>query len=331
MQANKIKTLLIYRFLERYSDENNPLSTTDLLRMLAENGINSERKSIYADIKALNEIGFDIMKTSYPRQGFFMASRTFEIPEVMLLIDAVTSAGFITPKKTVALVEKLRTLVSSNQSRSMVGQVYVDSGTAKCDNEEIYIVIDQLHEAITQKKKVKFIYRRRSIDVKNKKKNTEKTFVVSPYALVWKNDHYYLVCNNEKYNNLMNLRIDRIKKISLLDAPVHPVSQVSEYENEINIQDYSAKMFNMFSGTNAEITLRCKLKLQEEMLDRFGKSIPLTAADSSHFDTTVNAAVSDGLVSWIMQYGKDIQVLNPPELIDMIKIKAQSILDVYAE
>lgn len=41
-----------------------------------------------------------------------MASRKFEIPEVRLLIDAVTSAGFITPKKTQGLVEKLESLVS---------------------------------------------------------------------------------------------------------------------------------------------------------------------------------------------------------------------------
>lgn len=315
--------------LERYSDEDNPLSTTDLMSLLAEKGITCERKSIYADIKALREIGFDIMKSTYPKHGFFMASRKFELPEVMLLIDAVTSAGFITPKKTVALVEKLKTLVSSNQAASMISQVYMDTHTSKCDNEEVYIVIDQLHEAIVEKRKVKFIYRRRSIDVKNKKKNTEKTFVVSPYALIWKDDHYYLVCNNEKYDNLMNLRIDRIKKISLLDTGIRPVSEVSEYKDEINIQDYSSKMFNMFSGKNAEITLRCKLKLQEEMLDRFGKSIPLTAADSTHFDTTVDAAISDGLVSWIMQYGKEIEVLNPPELIDMIKVKSNDILTTY--
>jgi len=315
--------------LERYSDENNPLSTTDLVTLLAEKGVNSERKSIYADIKALKEIGFDIMKSTYPKRGFFMANRKFQLPEVMLLIDAVTSAGFITPKKTLELVEKLKTLVSTNQADSMIGQVYVDTPISKCDNEEVYIVINQLHEAIMQKRKVKFIYRRRSIDVKNKKKNTEKTFVVSPYALVWKDDHYYLVCNNEKYDNLMNLRIDRIKKISLMNSNIRPVSEVSEYENEIDIQDYSSKMFNMFSGTNAEITLRCKLKLQEEMLDRFGKSIPLTAADSAHFDTTVNAAISDGLVSWIMQYGKDIEVIHPPELVDMIKVKANDILSTY--
>lgn len=208
MQYSKLKTLLIYNILEKYSDEEHPLSTTDLISMLEEKGVKCERKSIYADIAALNDIGCDIITVTSPKRGFFMASRTFEIPEVMLLIDAVSSAGFITPKKTASLIEKLETLVSVEQAKTMKSQVYVDTSCAKCDNEEIYIIIDRLNNAIADEKKVKFVYRRRSVDVQNRKKHTEKTFTVSPYALIWKDDHYYLVCNNQKYDNLMNLRID---------------------------------------------------------------------------------------------------------------------------
>ena len=218
MQNSKLKTLFIYNFLDKFSDDEHPLYTTDLISMLADKGIKCERKSIYADIAALNEIGCDIVTVTSPKRGFFMATRTFEIPEVMLLIDAVSSAGFITPKKTESLIEKLETLVSVEQAKTMKSQVYVDTNCAKCDNEEIYIIIDRLNSAITENKKVKFIYRRRSVDVQNRKKHTEKTFTVSPYALIWRDDHYYLVCNNQKYDNLMNLRIDRMKKLEILDA-----------------------------------------------------------------------------------------------------------------
>ncbi len=329
MQNNRLRILIIYQLLEKYSDEENPLSTTELVEMLEERGIKCERKSIYADIEALNEFGCDIMSMKTPKRGFFIASRKFETPEVMLLIDAVKSAGFITPKKTNSLVEKLKTLISDGQADAMESQVYVDTQSSKCDNEEIYIIIDRLHNAIMQKKKVKFIYRRRSIDMMNLKKHTEKTFIVSPYALIWKNDHYYLICNYPKYDNLMNLRIDRMKRLELLEKPARPLREVSSYIDEFDTQDYSSKMFNMFSGDECEVTLKCKLHLQEEMLDRFGSSIPLTAVDINHFETMVSATLSDGLVSWIMQYGPDIEVIAPQELIDMIKTKSNSILKVY--
>ena len=258
-----------------------------------------------------------------------MATRTFEIPEVMLLIDAVSSAGFITPKKTQSLIDKLETLVSVEQAKTMESQVYVDTNSAKCDNEEIYIIIDHLNSAITQSKKVKFVYKRRSIDVQNKKKHTEKTFTVSPYALIWKDDHYYLVCNNEKYDNLMNLRIDRMKKLEILDSPSRHFSEVSPYKDKFDEQDYVSKRFNMFSGEECKVTLKCDLKLQEEMLDRFGKNIPLTALEGNHFETTVNATVSDGFVSWLMQYGDGVEVTSPQKLAKMVRDKAKSIYNIY--
>ena len=328
MASSKIKTLLIFKYLTEYSDENNPLSTTELIKLLEQDGITCERKSIYADIKTLNMVGFDILTAMSPKRGFFLASRTFELAQVRLLIDAVTSAGFITPNKTRDLVTKLEGLVSKNEANELVSQVYVDSN-AKCDNEEIYYVIDALHDAIIEHRKVKFKYKRRNIDKENKKSYTEKVFKVSPYALIWKDDHYYLVCNNEKYDNLMNLRLDRMRKIEKLYERTRSISEVSEYSDFIDVADYTSKMFNMFSGTTGEVELECHLDIREEIMDRFGSKIPLVAVDSNHFKTTINAAVSDGLVSWIMNFGNKIKVLSPQSLADAVKERAQCIIECY--
>lgn len=329
MQPAKLKTLYILEFLKRYSDEEYPLSSRRLLELLEEKGIHAERKSIYSDIEALREIGYDIVSVRTPKKGFFMASRTFEVPEVRLLIDAVMSAGFITPGKTQALIEKLEGLVSENQAKQMVSQVYCETA-AKCENESIYIIIDCLDRAIHEKKKVRFTYRRRNIDRLNKKSYSEKVMRVSPYALLWKGDHYYLVCNNEKYDNLMNLRIDRIKCPTILYESARPVAEVSDYKTSFDRADYAAKMFNMFSGKTRTITLKCTMDMREEIMDRFGKSVPLTALDVNHFETRFDAAVSDGLVSWVMQFGDQVQVTSPSEVREMIQKKAESICKIYA-
>ena len=328
MASSKTKTLLIYKYLVDYSDENNPLSTTDLIDYLMKDGMFCERKSIYADIAVLKSVGFDIVRTYSPKKGFFLASRKFELPEVRLLIDAVTSAGFITPNKTKRLVEKLETLVSKNQAEELVSQVYIDSET-KCDNEEIYYVIDALNDAIISKKQVTFKYKRRNFDKENKKSYTEKTFTVSPYALIWEDDHYYLVCNNAKYDNFMNLRLDRMKKVEKLDDDARCVEEISEYKGSFDVADYASKMFNMFSGVNSKVELLCDLELREEIMDRFGAKIPLTAVDTDHFKTTIDAAVSDGLVSWIMTFGDKIKVIEPESLAKSVKEKAKSIAALY--
>lgn len=328
MASTKLKTLYIFKFLSDYTDESNPLSTTELIDMLEQVGIKTERKSIYSDIKILNEIGIDIVSTRSPKKGFFMARRQFQLSEVRLLIDAVSSAGFITPKKTEELAEKLESLVSKNQARELASQVYIDSNT-KCTNEEIYYVIDTLHEAIIHSNKVSFLYNKRDIDIENKKSYTEKKFVVSPYALLWKEDHYYLVCNNEKYDNVINLRLDRMKHLEELDEPCRAMNEVTEYEDVFDVSDYSSKMFNMFSGSNSKVKILCDLDMREQIMDRFGSKVPLTAVDSKHFETTVEAAVSDGLVSWLMTFGNKIKVLQPESLAQQIKEKALSIARVY--
>lgn len=330
MASTKRKTLLIYKYLSEYSDENHILSSTQLIEMLKKDGIKCERKSVYDDIKMLNEIGFDILTSKTTPKGFFMASRDFELAEVRLLIDAVSSAGFITPDKTRELVQKLESLVSKNQAKELVSQVYVDSAV-KCDNEEIYYTIDALHEAIVNKTKVKFTYKRRNIDREHMKSYTEKKFTVSPYALIWKEDHYYLVCNNEKYDNLMNLRLDRIRKVFPLEIPLRDISEVCEYQDEFDVADYTAKMFNMFSGESMDVTLVCDIELREEIMDRFGAKIPLKAVDSNRFETTIEAAVSDGLVSWIMNFGDKIKVKSPNTLAQSIKTKSEEILKLYSE
>ena len=328
MASSKVKTLLIYKLLMEYSDEENPLSSTELIQLLAKEGIHCERKSIYADIQTLNDVGFEIISTKSPKKGFFMASRRFELPQVRLLIDAVSSAGFITENKTKDLVEKLESLVSVNQANDLVSQVYID-GNRKCDNEEIYYVIDSLHEAILDNKKVRFTYKRRNIDIENRKSYTEKMFIVSPYALIWKDDHYYLVCNNDKYDNLMNLRLDRMRRITTLDQPARPFSDVSEYKDVFDVADYTSKMFSMYSGDTVDVTLHCNLELREEIMDRFGSKIPLKAVDSSHFETTISAAVSDGFVSWVMSFGDKIRVVSPTSLADTVKEKAMAIASLY--
>ena len=296
--------------------------------MLKKDGIECERKSIYADVKALNEIGCEVVSTVTPKRGFYLASREYEPPEVRLLVDAVKSAAFITPEKTRSLISKLRGLLSVNQAAALSPQVYLE-GANKCDNEEIYYIIDMLDEAISAKQQVRFKYRTRKIDKENKKSYTTKVFVVSPYALIWKDDRYYLVCNKDSHDNLMNLRLDRIRNITPLDTPARPVCECSEYKEEFDPADYSSKMFNMFSGRVDTVTLRCHLDLREQILDRFGTSVPLMAVDIWHFETNVEAAVSDGFVSWIMQFGDRIKVMQPQYLADMVREKARKIAEIY--
>ncbi len=327
-QNSKLKLLYLKEIFMKYSDEEHILNSMDIADYLLQYGIECERKSIYKDIDILIEYGLDIIKTTKPKNGYFLASRDFEVAELRLINDAIQSAGFISRKKTLSLLKKTDSLLSVFQADRLKDQVFIDRRN-KCTNEEIFYNIDALDYAIKNEKKVKLNYCRRKLDEKYTAANETREFRLSPYALIWSDDHYYLIANNEKYDNLMNLRIDRIKKVEVLDSNRRHMSEVSEYKNVFDTADYVSKTFNMFTGKPEMTQLKCKTEILEEMLDRFGEKISIKKGEEGWFYVYDELFINDGLASWIMQFGNKIEVIYPTELKNMIQNKAETILRMY--
>lgn len=326
----KMKLLYIKNFLERYSDEDHPVSVDEISDMLESKGITCERKSIYSDVKTLKESGVDIISVRQPKAGYCICSRDFELPELRLLIDAVQAANFITPKKTKELIKKIGTLCSTSQATMLERQVYIEK-RHKCFNEEIYYNIDIISRAIQSGRRINFTYSKRCLDRETNTITTEeKAFCVSPYAMIWSNDHYYLIGNNQKYDNLMHTRIDRMKKVEIAEERARKFSEVSPYKNYFDSADYSGKIFNMFSGDTQTFEASCHSSILEEIVDRFGSDTMMkVGADEERFFMSTKCVISDGLVSWIMQFGDKIEVLEPKSLRDKVKKRAEEIAELY--
>lgn len=327
----KLKLLFIKQYLEKYSDEEHLIKAEELIEMLKEAGISCERKSIYADVAALKDFGVDI---STDKRGYRILNREFELPELRLLMDAVQAANFISAKKSKELINKISTLCSKNQARLLEKQVYIDNRN-KCTNEEIYYNIDLINKAIMQKRKISFTYIKRIIAEDRKEiVREEKELTVSPYALIWSNDHYYLVSNNSKYNNLMHTRIDRMKKVEIIDEASRSFSEVSPYRSFFDSADYSGKLFNMFSGDTQKLVLRCYDSILEEMVDRFGDDCQIKKGKISKdnsFILETSCTCSEGLVSWLMQFGNKVEVIEPESLKNDIMQRTQDILSLYTK
>lgn len=328
--GSKLKILYIVDILRKFSDEENPINASEICEKLNDFGIKAERKAIYDDIENLMFYGYDIIKTRTPRAGYFLASREFELPEIYLLTDAVQSADFITPKKTRELVSKLEAMMSKEQARARENSIYIEYKN-KCDNEEIYFSIDTLRQAIEAGKKVTLKYRTRQIDDSRKITVNEREFKLSPYALIWMEDHYYLVCNNEKYDNLMHLRLDRMKSVKCLDENFRHFSEVCDYKDRFDTADYALKTFNMFGGELCEIELSCSSKILEQVIDRFGDRIHIIGAGYGRFSFRIKGLISEGLVGWIMEFGGDIEVISPQSLRDMIANKIKILEKMYSK
>lgn len=326
-QGQRLKILYILDFLKRESDEEHPVTAADICEYLDSQGIAAERKSVYADISALTDYGADIVRSGSPR-GWFLASREFEEPEIYLLADAVRTAGFISAAKTRELVKKLDSFVSRYQAQKRENRVYFSS-CAKSVNEEIFYSIDKISRAVSEKKKINFEYVNRVLSPDRTIEKQKREMLISPYALTWQDDHYYVIGNYEKYDNLIHLRLDRMYKVEITDMPQRHFSEVSEYTDYFDTPDYTAKLFGMHGGEIYDIELKCSKKITEQVADRFGEDIFIKKVTDEDFCFTVRAALSDALVSWVISYGDRVKVLEPQILRDMVIGRTEKVLGLY--
>ncbi len=315
--TNSDRLLRIVEILRQETDEDHPIRTADLIRRLEQDGIPTERKTVYRAMETLTDNGFDIVSTRVPEPGYFLGSRDFEKVEIRLLIDAVSAASFVTQKKTDVLVKKLLQLVSTHQARDIRSRIFIDN-RVKSTNEYIYFALDRIGTAIEQNKQISLTYHRGG---------TSKTHILSPYAMVWNNDKFYLVGNKAEYQNLMHMRLDRISDVEMLNTPSRPFREVSSYQNFFDSADYVSKHIHMFGGDTETVELLCTDKGLELLTDLFEPTTAVKREDGTY--VRLQAATGQGMVGFLAQCGKEIRVLSPETLVCQVKERAREILVLY--
>ncbi|MCR4589157.1 MAG: WYL domain-containing protein, partial [Lachnospiraceae bacterium] len=211
----KLKTHYILKILKEHSSEQKPIPMAELLERLEGYGISCERKSVYSDVEELNNFGYDIIyNSSRTNGGYYLGSRDFELPELKILVDAVSSSRFITSNKSAKLIKKLESQVSSEEAGSLKRQVFV-SNRIKNENESIYYVVDDLHRAIHENVQIRFQYMEWDLNKKLVPRREGHIYQVSPWSLFWNDENYYLIAYDDEKDELRHYRVDKIANIEL--------------------------------------------------------------------------------------------------------------------
>jgi len=305
----KPRILYLLKILLERTDEEHPLSTTQLIGILNEEyGISAHRTTITKDIAALVEYGLDIVTIHSTQSKYFVASRKFELPELKLLIDAVESSKFITKKKSETLIEKIHTMTSPGQVAKLKRNNYVVN-RIKPDNEQIYYIIDAINEAINAGKQISFQYYDYTGLKKKVLKNKGEIYKLNPYKLLWCGDYYYVLGYSEKKSKVINFRVDRIaSKPEILDKDIIPMP------DDFDIENYTKEVFFMFSGEKVLVDLRCDNSLMKTMVDRFGEDVTTLAYDMTSFRVQTEVSASPTFFGWVFGFNGKVQCGNTTEL-----------------
>ena len=238
MTESKSRLIYILKYLWQNTDEEHFASTADIVSGLAEKDIDIDRHTLPADIEALQRAGFDIECQKSSRNLYYLSSRTFELPELKLLVDAVESSRFITAKKSERLIEKLGKLTSESHARQLDRHIYME-GPANPENECIYYSVDEIHNAIQDKRQITFQYYEYTPQKEKILKHNGYRYQFSPYALIWSRDCYYAVGWSEEHGKLAQFRVDRMVAVESSD-------QAAGCMPDFDPAEYVRKIFGMY-------------------------------------------------------------------------------------
>ena len=321
---NRIRLLRIWEILNRETDEDHPMGTETLREKLLEGGIDCHRVTLYEDIKLLNEAGYEIMTRRGRSNQYYVMDRKFSNPEVHILMDAVQAASFITEKKTAELVDKISELAGSQKGLVLKKNI-VQFNTTKSTNESIYYSVSEIVTAINNRQKIIFLYFDYDSNHNRVYRKNGHHYVVSPFATIFADGHYYLVIYDNRYNKLTHYRIDRMDKVEMIEDH----ADMPPDELAFDIVNHKKQLFGMFSGETTAVTIEMDRFLLDAVFDLFGDKTRIISNGENTVRFTVDVQVSDLFFGWCCSFGTKLKLLGPEATVEQFKEYTQGVINHY--
>lgn len=322
----KFKLYHLKNIMMAKTDDDHSLTMPQIIDELAKCDVSAERKSIYVDLQDLEKLGVEIEGTQEGKYTYYhVVGRQFELPELKLLVDAIQSSKFITLKKSNELIKKLESFCSEYEAKKLQRQVYVQ-GRIKTMNESIYYSVDTIHAAIAENRQIKFKYFQWNIKKEQEFKRDGKFYRISPWALTWDDENYYLVGFDSEAGQIKHYRVDKMTNISKLETE----REGQEHFRQWDTADFAKKNFAMFSGEDEDVTVWLENSMCGVFIDRFGKDISFMPVDANHSTVRLKVALSNHFLGWIFALGDKVKIVGNKDVLAKVNEEIERLVKQYS-
>lgn len=324
-ENQKLKLLYLAQILSRETDDSHALTQEEIIERLKEHQVIVERKTLYTDLQALKDFGYDIISERRDRNVYYhLGDREFQMPELKLLVDSVQSAKFISVNKSRDLIKKLEGFISKYDASHLHRQVLI-SGRVKSMNESIYYTVDQLHEAIGSNRQVCFQYFNWNVKKEPELRHGGAWYQVSPWSLIWDDEYYYLVGYDAADQIIKHYRVDKMLKLSVADAKREGRQAFQDFDTAT----YSKSIFGMFGGEERTVTIEGENAMVGTILDRFGRDITVSPLGEDRFTAQVTVVPSRHFLGWIFALGAGVRITAPEDVVQQMREEAERLTKQY--
>ena len=323
MAEEKLKILYLMQLLLEETDPSHPMNATELCeKMQSRYDLSYNRKTIYADIERLKAYGMKIGQIKGKNFGYYVEKRDFDLAELKLLVDAVQSSKFITKEKSEELIKKLEKQASRENAKQLQRQVFIYN-RIKAENDAIYANVDAIHSAIYDNKQICFKYCEWTVKKELARKRDGADYIVSPWALTWDDENYYLVGYDAGAGIIKHYRVDKMQEIRVMDDARLGREEFKDFD----LAAFARKTFGMYGGKDRKLTLEGENHLAGVVIDRFGTDIMMYPHDEDHFHASVTVTVSPQFFGWLAGIGKGLRISSPEDVREEYKAYLQEIIE----
>jgi len=303
----RLKLLFLKKYLLENTDVDHPVKVTHIQSYLENERISVERKTVYTDIKLLNDDDDDITIETKRKAGeYFVAEREFELTDLQLIIDCIQTSQFLTQKYADELSEKLKTL-TSRHGRKALNRRCSTPKRVRNMNGSAFWGIEDIHKAIDMNCKISFTF---------KGWDGDEDWIVSPVLLAWGDSHYFLHCV-EHYGDHPSSKgyvlVDLMYDIRILE---------DEPREDIELFDKSD--FDKLPT----VTLIVDELYYKELLYFFDNNVKIIKKEKStvkqddnecvidEFTVIVKTEVNSSFFEWLLEKGDGVDILSPNWVIE---------------
>lgn len=320
----KIKLLILYDILCRLTDEDHALNSDELIDELAKYNIKASRRVLPADIALLNQYGYEVMSYKKKFYYYYVVNRHFDSAEISMLADVVKASKLSTGQKS-SLINKLSKMVGDHQAEKSLSKHIINCDTPKRTNSHIIYSIDAIDRAISERKKVSFLYY--TLDAKKKKiyRKDGKRYYVNPLVMVWNKDNYYLMSYYDNHEGTVTYRIDRMEDVQVEETDLLEKAEFADFD----IEKYRSQVFSMFGGELKHVDLGFVPEMLGDIYDKFGEEVKVTENADGTYTVRVPIQNSPNFFSWVVGSRGKVRILRPCEVCEQFDEFVQKIKEAY--
>ena len=317
----------LYRFLSENANKDYVLSSKRIYDYLDDLGIQITPATLYNDLRAIESMAKIKIEYDQSKKGYYIKNPKFQPHELRMIVDSVQASQFITQKEAEKITAKVVSLTDIHTASKLKRQAYV-ANRIRSMNESVVKDTDRIFEAISTDRKIAFKFFHYTRNKKKEYSKSGKLYIVSPYAMVWRDGFYYLYAFVDGENRFRHFRVDRMDNIS---KPLLDLRAGKDKYSEKALTQRTVKEFGINEGKEAIVSLRFTNGLVDAVMDAFGQDVIMTPTDETHFTISANVRLNMAFYAWLFSFGRGVKIISPPAVKEKMREYAKNIADMYKD